>query len=168
MARFIEIRLSKRGVSCVARMLDELAPRTCKAVWDTLPHSGDAFHAKYARNEIYALVPAFAEEEPGTENPTITPIPGDVAYFMFANWQLATPSHGYEVGERNLDEPNIVDLALFYERNNLLLNPDYGFVPANIFATITEGLDAIAAASQDMWKRGVVGEVLSFHRLEDR
>lgn len=166
MARSIEIRLEKRGVSCVARLLDDLAPRTCRAVWDALPQSGDAYHAKYARNEIYTLVPAFADEEPGRENPTITPMPGDVAYFLFEQWQLDTASHGYVDGTRGLDEPAIVDLALFYERNNLLLNPDYGFVPANIFATITEGLDAMARASTDMWLRGVENEVLTFRRLE--
>jgi hypothetical protein len=58
----------------------------------------------------------------------------------------------------------IVDLALFYERNNLLLNPDVGWVPGNVFATIVEGLDEIAAASQDMWLNGVAGERLTFAR----
>lgn len=56
------------------------------------------------------------------------------------------------------DLAHVVDLAVFYERNNLLLDPDFGFVPGNVFATITEGLDRIAAASQDLWKRGVEGE----------
>ena len=43
---------------------------------------------------------------------------------------------------------------------------DYGFVPANVFATIVRGLDELAAASQDLWKRGVEGETLSFRRRE--
>lgn len=166
MARFIEISLPKHGARCVARMLDDEAPKTCKAVWDALPLEHNVFHAKYARNEIYTLVPAFSAEEPGRENPTITPIPGDVAYFSFEPWQLATPGHGYEAGTGYLDEPMIIDLALFYERNNLLLNPDYGFVPANIFATITEGLEDLAKASQDLWLRGAEGETLRFARYE--
>ena len=58
----------------------------------------------------------------------------------------------------------IVDLAIFYERNNLLLNPDVGWVPGNVFATIVEGLDEIAAASQDMWLNGVAGERLTLSR----
>src|SRR5690625_2325582 len=99
MARFIEIKLEKRDVSCVARMLDEVAPRTARAVWDALPISGEAFHAKYARNEIYTLVPSFVPERIGRENPTITPIPGDVAYFLFDHWQLDTVGHGYEKGQ---------------------------------------------------------------------
>jgi hypothetical protein len=166
LARYIDIILDKRGVTATARLLDDLAPRTCAAVWDALPLGSDVYHAKYARNEIYTLVPAFADPEPGRENPTITPIPGDVVYFAFEQWQLATPSHGYTADEQPHRADRIVDLALFYERNNLLLNPDYGFVPGNVFATIVRGLEELAAASQDLWKRGVEGETLSFRRRD--
>lgn len=165
MTRQIEISLDKRAVTCVATLHDDLAPRTCEAVWNALPLSGDVYHGKYARNEIYNLVPAFADPEPGRENPTITPIPGDVCYFSFEQWQLHTPSHGYSGSDQPLHETQIVDLALFYERNNLLLNPDYGWVPANVFATIIDGLDRIAAASRDLWRSGVIGETLTFRRV---
>ncbi len=164
MTRRIEIALEKRQVACVAELLDDLAPRTCAAVWDALPLAGDAYHAKYARNEIYTLVPAFAEVEPGLENPTITPIPGDVAYFAFEPWQLAATSHGY--GADAEPRPVTVDLAVFYGRNNLLLNPDFGWVPATVYATIVEGLDDMAAASNDIWRHGFAGERLSFRRLQ--
>ena len=56
-----------------------------------MPLEHDVFHAKCARNEIYTLLQAFAEEEPGRENPTITPIPGDVAYFSFEPWLSRLP-----------------------------------------------------------------------------
>jgi hypothetical protein len=59
MPRFIAFTLEKRGVSCVARLLDEEGPRTCKAAWESLPLGGDAYHAKYARNEVYTRVPRF-------------------------------------------------------------------------------------------------------------
>lgn len=42
MARYITISLDKRGVSGVARLLDEEAPRTAKAILDALPLSGQA------------------------------------------------------------------------------------------------------------------------------
>ena len=51
MARYIDHTLQKRGITCVARLLDEQAPRTCAAVWDALPLGADVYHAKYARNE---------------------------------------------------------------------------------------------------------------------
>ncbi len=37
-------------------------------------------------------------------------------------------------------------------------------MPGNVFGTIVEGLDEVAAASQDMWLNGVAGERLSFRR----
>jgi hypothetical protein len=166
MARYLDISLQKRGVTCVARMLDEQAPRTCAAVWDALPLGADVYHAKYARNEIYTFVPTFAEVAPGPENTTITPIPGDVVYFPFEQWQMANPAYGYEAGSSQRQHQHVVDLALFYGRNNLLLNPDTGWVPGNVFATIVQGMDEVAAAGQDLWRRGFEGETLSFARRD--
>ncbi len=164
MSRHIDIALEKRGARCRAVLLDEQAPRTCAALWDALPQGGDAFHGKYARNEIYTLVEDFAAEPPGRENSTITPIPGDVCAFWFSAEELGSASHGYSDERRPREGAMIVDLAVFYERNNLLLNPDVGWVPGNVFATIVEGLDEIAAASQDMWLNGVAGERLTISR----
>ena len=78
-------------MSCVARLLDDEAPRTCAAVWDALPLSAPVFHGKYARNEIYTLLPAFAPADPGKENTTITPIPGDLCWFSFDSDDLGQP-----------------------------------------------------------------------------
>jgi hypothetical protein len=164
MPRHVEITLERRGARCVARLLDERAPRTCAALWDALPQGGDAFHGKYARNEIYTLVEDFAPADPGQENTTITPIPGDVCAFWFSAAALGSASHGYSDELRPREGASIVDLAIFYERNNLLLNPDVGWVPGNVFATIVDGLDEIAAASQDLWLNGVAGERLTFAR----
>ena len=160
MTRYITITLDKRGVSCLAKMLDDAAPRTCAAVWEALPQSGQVYHGKYARNEIYNLVPAFAANEPGKENTTVTPIPGDVCYFAF---------YGYEAAaEVRADEPaaskSIIDLAVFYGRNNLLINGDQGWIPGNVFASIVEGLDDMAQACQSIWMDGARGETLSFAR----
>jgi hypothetical protein len=96
MIDFIEVSLAKRNVHCRAKLLDDRAPITCAAVWNALPLSGDVYHAKYARNEIYALFPPFAETEPPLENPTVTPIPGDLCYFAFAGTELGTKAYGYD------------------------------------------------------------------------
>ena len=162
MARHVEITLEKRDVSCIARLLDEEAPRTCAAVWDALPLVGDAFHAKYARNEVYAMVPRFAPDPVGPENTTVTPIPGDVMYFDFAAGVLDR-AYRRDVGIDGL--PGVVDLAVFYGRNNLLLNADIGWVVGNVWATIVEGLEAMAVACNDVWFNGCAGERLSYHRV---
>lgn len=169
--RFIEVSLDKRGVSCTAKLLDDRAPITCAAVWDALPLGGDVYHAKYARNEIYALIPPFAPEEPPLENPTITPIPGDLCYFTFTDTQLSTGSYGYEAAAEqqgaqaaHANRATVIDLALFYERNNLLINGDAGWVPGIVWGSIVDGLDRMAEACQDLWRAGAVGETLNFRR----
>lgn len=161
---FLTVTLEQRQVSCRARLLTDEAPRTARAVWDALPLSGQVYHGKYARNEIYNLVPAFAAVEPGRENSTITPIPGDLCYFAFSTADLATPSHGYAAGQGPPEHAAVIDLAVFYGRNNLLINGDVGWVPGNVFGSIVEGLDDFAAACQDIWMGGARGETLTYAR----
>jgi len=117
MSRYLSITLAKRGVSCTAVLLDKDAPGTCAAVWQALPLQGPAQHAKYARNEVYAMVPRFTEIAVGQENPTVTPIPGDVVFFDFPGGMLDR-SFKEDVGVAEL--PGVIDLAIFYGRNNLL------------------------------------------------
>jgi hypothetical protein len=161
MPRYLSITLTKRGVSCVAELLDKDAPRTCEAVWQALPLAGPVHHAKYARNEIYTMVPRFAATEPGQENPTVTPIPGDLVYFSFDSGMLDREFKE----EKDLHElPGVIDLAIFYGRNNLLLNGDVGWVPGNVYGTIVEGLGPFAEACNDVWRSGSVGERLVYDR----
>src|SRR5215467_15267564 len=119
MARYIEIMLEKRHVRCVARLLDEEAPKTCEAVWRVLPQGGNIYHAKYASNEIFTIVQALGEIEPGNENRTVTPIPGDVMYFYLRPGTRLPPE------ALSLSRPGqgLTDLAVVYDRNNLLLSP---------------------------------------------
>lgn len=166
MTRFISVTLASRGVQCVAKLLDDEAPRTAAAVWDALPLGGQVYHGKYARNEIYALLPVFAAKDPGPENTTITPIPGDLCWFSFSDDQLGNPSYGYADGEGSAGQTAVVDLALFYGRNNLLINGDQGYVPGTVFGTVISGLDEMAAACQDIWMGGARGETLTFARTE--
>jgi hypothetical protein len=162
--RFVEVSLEERGVRCTARLLTDRAPVTCAAVWEALPLGNDVYHAKYARNEIYTLVPPFAPQEPPLENPTVTPVPGDLCYFTFAGAQLGTASYGYEATAAHRDRATVVDLALFYERNNLLINGDVGWVPGVVWGQVVDGLDRMAEACQDLWRRGAAGERLTFRR----
>ena len=166
MTRFISVTLEHRNVQCIARLLDDEAPRTAAAVWGALPLSGQVFHGKYARNEIYSLLPAFAAAEPGKENTTITPIPGDLCYFAFDSDDLGNPAYGYEAGGGHTQLAKIIDLAVFYGRNNLLINGDQGWIPGNVFGTVVSGLAEMAAACQDIWMGGARGETLSFSRAD--
>jgi Protein of unknown function (DUF3830) len=164
MPRRLTITLERRGVSCTAELLEKDAPRTCEAVWQALPLGGDAYHAKYARNEVYTMVERFAADEPGLENPTVTPIPGDVVYFSFSGGML---DRAFKEEKGIAALPGVIDLAIFYGRNNLLLNGDVGWVPGNVYATITEGLDRMAEACNDVWRSGGAGERLVYRRLDE-
>jgi hypothetical protein len=164
MSKFIRITLARRAVSCVAELLEKDAPRTSAAVWEALergPLGGDAQHAKYARNEVYTMVPRFASV--GRENTTITPIPGDVVLFDFDGGVLDT---AFKADQGIDQEAGAIDLAIFYGRNNLLINGDVGWVPGNVYATIVEGLDGMAEACHDVWRSGSVGERLVYERLD--
>lgn len=165
MARFIEITLERRGVSCVAKLLDDDAPRTCDAIWNALPLRNSVWHAKYASNEIYCFVPPLGGDEPGTENPTLTPIPGDVCYFSFPAGNFLRSfriSRGVDGWDR------VVDLAVFYGRNNFLWDPSVGPVPGNVYATIVENFEAFAAACDDVYRNGNADEFLAYRRIEGR
>lgn len=162
MARFMKITLEKREASCIARLLDDDAPQTCDAIWEALPLSNDVWHAKYASNEIYCMVPPLAQQ-PRLENPTLTPIPGDVMYFSFPAGQFLRSFRT----ERGIDGyDSVVDLAVFYGRNNFLWDPSVGPVPGNVYATIEDGLEAFAAACNDVYRQGSVGERLTYDRIE--
>ncbi len=163
MTRRMEIRLEQRGAACVAELLDDDAELTCDIVWNALPLTGDCFHAKYASNEVYTLVPPIRGAEPGLENPTIVPAAGDVVYFYFPAGQLG---RGFMRDRGFGDLPGLVDLAVFYGRNNLLLSPATGYVPGNVYARVVENLAAFATASADVLRSGSVGERLSYRRLE--
>ena len=161
MARKIEISFEKHSARAVAELVDDGAPLTAEAFWNALPLSGAAFHAKWANNEVYILTPPFAEQEPGKENATVFPIPGDILY-------LPVPK-GSKVPPDMLDqcrETGLIDLAIFYGRDNYLLGPD-GHMPGNLFATVTEGLEALAETCQDLWRNGAGDEIMTFSRLEE-
>ena len=161
MVRKIEIEFVKRQVKCVAELLDDLAPKTSEAVWQNLPQSGNVYHAKYASNEVNILDPPFAFEEHGLENPTITPTSGDLLYFHVPPGLVKFP----EIRDV-ADQSALIDLAIFYNRDNLLISPSTGMVPGNRFGTITENLEEVQKACDNIWREGFAGEQLIFRRLK--
>jgi hypothetical protein len=170
MSRRIQISLLQRNVHAVAELLERDAPKTCEAIWKALPLEGPAFHAKRAHNEVYTLVSPFAAPSVGPEYATIFPTARDVVYFFFPPERVSNYIRGYDKYLpkelwAEAPERGIVDLAIFYGRNNFLFN-FMGPNPGNVFATITDGFEAMAAACQDVWYAGAKGERLRFARYE--
>jgi hypothetical protein len=159
MARRIELRLTQKRVRAVATLLEDEAPRTCALLWDMLPIDGDTYHAKWAGRELYTLVPP-PKTGPGQENATIMPIPGDLLWFDVSPDSIDIP-----IAMRKANPRGFVDIAVFYGRNNFLLSPQ-GFMPGNLFATITEGLAEYAKACGELFREGVIHERFMIRRLE--
>jgi hypothetical protein len=159
MPRRIELSLRQKKVRAVATLLEEQAPRTCAALWELLPIDGETYHAKWAGRELYTLVPP-PKVGPGPENATITPIPGDLLYF-----DVPADSIDLPVAMRKANPHGLVDVAVFYGRNSFLLSPQ-GFMPGNLFATITEGFAEYAEACGELFREGVIHERFIVRRLE--
>jgi hypothetical protein len=159
MARRIELILKQKNVRAVASFLEDAAPRTCGALLEMLPIEGETFHAKWAGRELYTLVPP-PKVSPGLENATIMPIPGDLLWFDVSPDSIDIP-----IEMRKANPQGFVDIAVFYGRNSFLLSPQ-GFMPGNLFATITEGLSEYAKACNELFREGVIRERFIVRRLE--
>ena len=159
MARRIELVLKQKGIRAIATFLEDAAPRTCAALWDMLPIDGETFHAKWAGRELYTLVTP-PEASPGLENATNMPIPGDLLWFDVSPDSIDLP-----IEMRKANPRGLVDIAVFYGRNNFLLSPQ-GFMPGNLFATITEGLAEYAKACGEVFREGVIHERFIVRRLD--
>jgi hypothetical protein len=150
---YVRAGLRKRGVSVKLRLRWDRSPWTCEAMLKRLPIEGQAWHAKYANNEIYTLIPVRDEVYRG-EWRCLYPGPGDLMYFPIEAGFFLPP------GAPPMDvTKGLIDVAYFYERGNSLAGPT-GTALGNIFATITsvEEVERAAAACSDVWFSGAVGE----------
>ena len=128
--RLLAIEFPKEGLVARARLLDDLAPRTCAAMWELAGHSAEllAVHAAFTGRELSVRIPADLASRIGDpdlppENQTLFPIPGDLVW-------AALPPYAWS----GVAEP-LYDLGIFYGRDSRLLLP-VGWVAGNRFAEI--------------------------------
>jgi hypothetical protein len=154
--QLIRIGLRKRGTGVTLRLRWDKSPLTCAAVLSQLPVENQAWHAKYANNEIYTLTPPF-DDMPPMEWGCVYPAPGDLLYIPIPPGAFLPP------GSPPMDvSRGLVDYGYFYERGNTLVAGPAGPVTGTIFATARsiEEVEAFAASCVDLWFRGVEGERL--------
>ena len=161
--KFIRLGLRNRGSSTRLRMRWDCSPRTCAAVTAMLPVESQVYHAKYANNEIYNLVP-LPEPIPPQEWACLYPGPGDLLFAPVSSLQTGGFSGGNTLSNQEMpvnEEGLILDFAFFYERGNTLISP-YGISPTTLFATGTsfEELEEFAEACRDVWFSGAAGETM--------
>jgi hypothetical protein len=128
------------GVSAVAELLEDQAPKTCAAVLAALPQSGDSHHATYSGSEAVLILDR--DLGVGKENATSKVIPGDLAYTRFVGGEM----WGFP--------DTFSELCWFYDRDAIPSMPD-GPVPVNIFGRFVENFDAFAAVCRRMRREGV-------------
>ena len=128
------------GVSAVAELFEDQAPKSCAAVLAALPQNNEAHHATYSGSEIAFILDR--DLGVGKENATSKVIPGDLAYTRF------------EGGEMWGFPNSFSELAWFYDRDAVPSMPD-GPVPINIIGRFVENFDAFAAVCRRMRREGV-------------
>ena len=159
---FVRVGLRQRNVSIKLRLRWDRSPLTCAALVPDLPLEGPAFHAKYATNEVYSLVPMVRAGDPGSEWRCIYPGPGDLMFIPVYPGQLLPPQAPPMDRERG-----ILDIAFWYERGNCRIGPA-GPGIGNIVATgITfADVDRMADACRDLWYNGAAGETFYVEAYE--
>lgn len=136
--RKIQITFERTGERATAVLLDDLAPRTCEAMWQAIeqPLVTTGIHAGWAGRMVSVEVPevnrVFDAASLPRENLTVLPIPGDICFGYFP------PGYGFGITDAYWD------MALVYGRETRF-EFSFGPVPMTVWATVDEGLDELAA-----------------------
>jgi len=156
--KLIEFVFPENGVTAVAEMLADYAPRTCTAIWECLsvPARGYAFHSSWAGSEIAfdlpkenrifdpLSVPAFPTRF-GGENLTWIPSAGSVT------WTYFPPYYRHSLPEESWDIA--VTYGTSYQPGSMLLGAT-GFIPRNLFAVIIDNLAGFSIVCEKARSQG--------------
>lgn len=108
------------GVSVEAELLEEEAPKTCRAVWDSLPVGGKAVHVICSGHSVYLSTPTPVPMEE-TENAISKLLPGEIGFFF------------NKAGKAFGCAEDSSEIQWVYGRLGNIVNAD-GPCPLNIFA----------------------------------
>ena len=128
------------GVSAIAELHEDQAPKSIAAVLSSLPQNNFAHHATYSGSEVALILDR--DLGVGKENATTKVIPGDLGYTRF------------DGGEMWGFPDSFSELAWFYDRDVTPSMPD-GPVPINLIGTFVEGFAEFAAVCRRMKREGV-------------
>jgi hypothetical protein len=140
----MEIEVPSFGVRAVATLYDDWSAKTISALKTSLPFSGPAIHAMRAGREVFTLIPKPAED-PGPENQSVFPVPGDLYLFHQPEGYRAFEIPTHLRAEKHTTE--YWHIAVWYGRDSFPMTPT-GVYPGNHFGEVTEGLDELAVACE--------------------
>jgi hypothetical protein len=134
-------RIVESGVSAVADLLEDRAPKTCELIWERLPLEGRLIHGMYSGPELFIILDGFPEVVP--ENQVSRPLPGDIGYFHQNPGLFASSPH------------EVAELVYIYERGVAIKGADGHDSWVNLFAQLRpDSRDAFLAASKLVRKEG--------------
>ena len=94
--RMIELEIE--GVTALARLLDDGAPRTCQALWDILPFESLVTHSRWSGSRLHTRTHPELDigpvDYPFIENPSAYQAPGDVVIWPLDNELMVIYSPG--------------------------------------------------------------------------
>lgn len=138
MNRRIKLTFVDEGVSALASLLEDKAPKTGECIWNLLskPVENLGIHAMWTGREISFGIPyeRFPNDEGlhvPPENQTVIPIPGDLIWNGYHPYQWQGNPHP------------VYDFGIFYGRDSRLLLP-VGWRGSNRFGVIDENLEEFA------------------------
>ena len=139
--RTLALHIVEQGVSAVADLLVERAPRTCALIWERLPVEGRLIHGMYSGPELFVLLDGFPGV--GPENQVSRPLPGDIGYFHQEAGLYAT-------------SPNeVAELVYIYDRGVAIKGAEGHDSWVNLFARLRlEGAGDFLAASKRARREG--------------
>jgi hypothetical protein len=134
----IVFRFLDDDVVAAARLLEEEAPDTCRAVLGELPVSGLARHGIYSGSEIYVVLPEVLT--PPREHATTIVTPGDVGFLTVEK------GSGYGI------EEDYSEICWFYDHDATPSMPE-GPIAVSVFARLYDA-DAFFAVCRRMRLEG--------------
>ena len=147
----IELFMLRSKVRALATLLEDQAPKTCKAILELLPAEFRFLTCAWSGAEIltYLDPPNLVRLQP--ENLVKSVLPGDICY-VYAPGPVGKGGGSY-VGSSTTD---YAEIAIYYDR-------EAQGSDVNLFARITEGLDEFAKAAGKIRWNGA--ETIRFGRL---
>ena len=134
----IVFRFLDEGVAASARLLQEQAPDTCRAVVDALPAAGSARHGIYSGSEVYLVLAELLT--PPREHATTIVGPGDVGFLTVEK------GTGYGIQEA------YSEVCWFYDLDATPCLPE-GPIAVHVFARLSDA-DAFFAVCGRMRLEG--------------
>lgn len=127
------------GVSAIAEVDEDRAPRTVERLRQHLPLEDEAVHGIYSGPEIALFIDSGIQAP--VENATSNVLPGDIGYY----WQPGGTVFG--------SPDDLAEICWFYDRGARPSSPE-GPVAVNLFGRFIAGWEEFAAACAQMRHHG--------------